>query len=93
MRGKRLLTPLLPERPSKIRFTEKEGFDLSKYNLVIPDVLMDQVRQISTERECSLLQTFKDLIKWGLRMWEISRKDGVSLIIRKDGQDKEIIMF
>lgn len=66
---------------------------MAKYALHLPDELMDEVREVAAIRGCSLLQAFKDLIKWGFLFWGIHQKKGAKLIIDEGDSQREIVVI
>ncbi len=64
------------------------------YHLILPDELIDALRQIAVSRNTSMIDVLRRFIDLGLRTIEIEEQPGAALIVREEGKDeREITLF
>lgn len=68
----------------------KEG--VRRYNLVLPEVLFDQVREVSGRKHVSVAAILRQFVELGLEV-EHAQQRGASLILREGGKDTGLIII
>jgi len=65
----------------------------TRYNLVLPKDVYEEVKTVARERNTSVLEVFKQFIRIGLMVVAIGKSPDKHLIIREGEQEREIIIL
>ena len=63
-----------------------------RYNLVIPDDLFLEVKNIADTEQTSIIDSFKKIIKYGLLTYKIMKDPTSQLIIKQGKSEREIVL-
>lgn len=66
---------------------------MKRYNLVLPEDLYIEVKRIADERDTTVVDLFRRFIKLGLLAIQIEDDPNTSLLIERNGKQKEILVL
>lgn len=64
-----------------------------RYNMVLPSDLFNQVKAVADDRQETVADILRKLIKIGLSVVEIDRNPNSFLIIREEGIDQRVVFL
>jgi len=62
------------------------------YNLKVPAELNQKLVELANEKNTDVMGLLRKFIKLGLIAAEVEKKENSALLIREDGQEREIIL-
>ena len=77
-----------PGRPR----TSQSKAETHCYNLVLPTALYGTVRDLAESESSSVLETLRRLIRYGLLVFEVLKNNDAQLIIRENGNERQIVL-
>jgi len=66
---------------------------LKYYNLSLPEPVYDEVRDLATAHNTSVLEIFRKFTKLGLIAFDLENSPGAKLIIKDEQGEREIIIL
>ena len=66
---------------------------LRRYNLVLPEALFDEIKQIADRQQTTVVEIIRRFMKLGLLATQIEEAPESELIIRENGAEQKIILL
>jgi hypothetical protein len=64
-----------------------------RYNLVLPEELFEEVRQLAEDRNTAVVDVLRRFIKLGLLVARVEATPGAAFVIREGDVEREVILL
>ncbi|MEK7500751.1 MAG: hypothetical protein AAB642_01340 [Patescibacteria group bacterium] len=64
-----------------------------RYTLVLPDELFEQLQQVATDRDTTVVAILRQFIKLGLLAVQLKKSDSAALLFREGETEQRIRLF
>ncbi len=71
--------------------TQKSG--LKRYNLVLPEAVFDEVRQVAASQNTTVVEMLRRYIKLGLMVSKLQETPEITLSVKEKEIEREIILL